>query len=79
MPFSQICCKNLGRHVLNQHCNRDKTRRYQVFICIVSEFEYPKIGGIRYSQIHHYLIDWFEKIHHFLNMLVLHLTPLEAH
>jgi hypothetical protein len=23
------------------------------------------LGGIKYSQIHHYLIDWFEKIHPF--------------
>jgi hypothetical protein len=37
------------------------------------------IGGIKYNQIHHHLIDWFEKIHPFLNMLVLHLTPFGAH
>jgi hypothetical protein len=30
------------------------------------------IGGIKYNQIHHYLIDWFEKIHLFLNVLVIH-------
>jgi hypothetical protein len=29
-----------------QRCNRDKTRPYQVFICIVSEFEYPKIPDL---------------------------------
>jgi hypothetical protein len=37
------------------------------------------LGGIKYSQIHHYLIDWFEKIHPFLNMLVIHFTPLGDH
>jgi hypothetical protein len=37
------------------------------------------VGGIKYNQIHHYLIDWFEKIHPFLNMLVIHLTPFGAH
>ena len=35
-----------------------------------------KIGGIKYNQIHHYLIDWFWKTHHFLNILVPHLAPL---
>jgi hypothetical protein len=38
-----------------------------------------KIGGIKYNQIHHYLIDWFEKFHPFLNMLVIHITPCGAH
>jgi hypothetical protein len=36
------------------------------------------LGGIKYNQIHHYLIDWFEKIHPFFNMLVIHLTPFVA-
>jgi hypothetical protein len=26
-----------------------------------------------------FMIDWFEKIHPFLNMLVIHLTPFRAH
>jgi hypothetical protein len=29
-----------------QWCNRDKKRQYWVFICIVSEFEYPKIPDL---------------------------------
>jgi hypothetical protein len=37
------------------------------------------LGGIKYNQIHHYLIDWFEKIHPFSNMLVIHVTPFGAH
>jgi hypothetical protein len=45
----------------------------------VLEGEITTIGGIKYSQIHHYLIDWFEKIHPFLNMLVIHLTPFGAY
>jgi hypothetical protein len=45
-----------------------------VFWCL-----YHLLGGIKYNQIHHHLIDWFEKIHPFLNMLVIHLTPFEAH
>jgi hypothetical protein len=40
---------------------------------------YTLSGGIKYSQIHHYLIDWFEKIHPFLNMLIIHLTPFGAY
>jgi hypothetical protein len=36
------------------------------------------LGDIKYDQIHHYFIDWFEKIHPFLNMLVSHLTPFGA-
>jgi hypothetical protein len=40
--------------------------------------KYNTIGGIKYNQIHHYLIDWFEKMHPFLNMLVIHLTPFGA-
>jgi hypothetical protein len=41
--------------------------------------KYLEIGGIKYNQIHHYLIDWFEKIQPFLNMLVIHFTPFGAH
>jgi hypothetical protein len=37
------------------------------------------IGGIKCNQSHHYLIDWFVKIHHFLNILVGHLPPLGTH
>jgi hypothetical protein len=37
------------------------------------------IGGIKYNQIHHYLIDWLEKIQPFLNMSVIFLTPFRAH
>jgi hypothetical protein len=37
------------------------------------------LGGIKYSQIHHYLIDWFEKIHPFLNILVIYPTLFGVH
>jgi hypothetical protein len=41
--------------------------------------QYQVLGGIKYRQIHYYLIDWFQKTHHFLNMLVLHCASLGTH
>jgi hypothetical protein len=46
---------------------------------IIQKISLISIGGIKHNQIHHYLIDWFEKIHLFLNMLVIHSTPFGAH
>jgi hypothetical protein len=48
------------------------------FFLFLSVF-YFSIGGIKYNQINHYLIDWFGKIHPFLKILVIHLTPFGAH
>jgi hypothetical protein len=31
-------------------------------------FNFNLLGGIKYNQIHHYLIGWFWQTHHFLNM-----------
>jgi hypothetical protein len=59
--------------VLSQNLN---TQKYHICVVSLSWDNTHVLGGIKYNQIHHYLIDWFWKNHHFLNILVFHSHPL---
>jgi hypothetical protein len=51
----------------------------ELLVWLFGERKKVTVGGIKYNQMHHYLIDWFEKIHLFLNVLVIHLNTFGAH